>query len=241
MAAQPFKLSSKADYASFVDAFDTFMFDCDDVLWHHESPVPGVAQVLEHLRSLKKKIIFVTNNSAKSSKSFKMKFDRLGLPAEAASCTTVDEIFGSAYASAVYISSVLRLPKDEKVYVIGGTGMEEDLDEEGIQHLGGTDPADKTLDVFDITKFDRDPKVTVVLVGYDGAFNYTKLAKAMQYLTRNAGCRFLAANEDSTYPVEGGQLLPATGSLTAPLRYITKADPILVGKPSQAMMSAIRT
>lgn len=82
-----------------------------------------------------------------------MKFDRLGLPAKAASCTRLpvpqdngayssysrkDEIFGAAYASAVYISSVLRLPRDEKVYVIGGAGMEEDLDEEGIKHLGGT-------------------------------------------------------------------------------------------------------
>ncbi|KAG9041081.1 hypothetical protein FS837_012762 [Tulasnella sp. UAMH 9824] len=122
MTTQPFKLTSEGDYASFVDAFDTFMFDCDGVLWHDESLIPGAAQ----------------------------------------------------------------LPKDEKVYVIE-TGLEEELDEEGIQHLGGTDPADKTFDVFDITKFDRDPKVTVVLAGYDGAINYTKLAKAMQYLTRNAG------------------------------------------------------
>lgn len=49
-----------------------------------------------------------------------------------------DEIYGSAFASAVYISSVLKLPKDKKVYVIGMAGLEEELDEEGIVHLGGT-------------------------------------------------------------------------------------------------------
>lgn len=49
-----------------------------------------------------------------------------------------DEIFGSAYASAVYISSVMKLPKDKKVYVIGMSGIEEELEEEGVAHLGGT-------------------------------------------------------------------------------------------------------
>ncbi|KIO33166.1 hypothetical protein M407DRAFT_205017 [Tulasnella calospora MUT 4182] len=256
MTTQPLKLSSKAEYLSFVDQFDTFMFDCDGVLWHDESLVPGAVQVLEHLRALKKKIIFVTNNATKSRKNYKKKFDRLGVQAE------VDEVFGSAYASAVYISSVLQLPKDEKVYVIGQAGLEEELDEEGIQHIGGTvrghplspptillnfkariyfqDPADKTFDAFDITKFERDPKVAVVLAGLDTAINYTKLAKAMQYLTQNPGCRFIATNEDSTYPVGGGQFLPGAGSISAPLRYITKTDPVSIGKPNQAMMDTIK-
>jgi ribonucleotide monophosphatase NagD (HAD superfamily) len=38
----------------------------------------------------------------------------------------------------VYISSVLKLPKDQKVYVIGMAGLEEELREEGVQHVGGT-------------------------------------------------------------------------------------------------------
>lgn len=234
MANAPTRLSSKDEYASFVDKFDTFLFDCDGVLWHDETLVPGAVQVLEHLRALRKRIIFVTNNATKSRKNYKKKFDRLGVQAE------VDEVFGSAYASAVYISSVLKLPKDEKVYVIGQAGLEEELDDEGIQHIGGTDPADKTFDSFDITKFERDPKVTVVLAGLDTAINYTKLAKAMQYLTRNENCRFIATNEDSTYPVGGGQFLPGAGSISAPLRYITKTDPISIGKPNQAMMDTIK-
>lgn len=49
-----------------------------------------------------------------------------------------DEIYGSAYASAVYLSTVVNFPKDKKVYVIGMKGLEEELDEEGIAHVGGT-------------------------------------------------------------------------------------------------------
>lgn len=49
-----------------------------------------------------------------------------------------DEVFGSAYAAAVYISSVISLPKNKKVYVIGQDGLEEELDNEGVNHIGGT-------------------------------------------------------------------------------------------------------
>ena len=49
-----------------------------------------------------------------------------------------DEIFGSAYAAAVYLSSVVKLPKDKKVFVIGQTGLEEELRNEGVPFTGGT-------------------------------------------------------------------------------------------------------
>ena len=49
-----------------------------------------------------------------------------------------DEIYGSAYAAAVYISSVVKLPKHKKVYVIGQAGLEEELQDEGIACIGGT-------------------------------------------------------------------------------------------------------
>lgn len=38
----------------------------------------------------------------------------------------------------MYISSVLKLPKDEKVYVIGMDGIEQELAEEGVAFEGGT-------------------------------------------------------------------------------------------------------
>lgn len=47
-------------------------------------------------------------------------------------------MFGSAYASAVYISKILKFPKDKRVYVIGQEGLEEELDKVGVAHAGGT-------------------------------------------------------------------------------------------------------
>ena len=49
-----------------------------------------------------------------------------------------DEVFGSAYAAAVYLSSVLKFPMDKRVYVIGMSGLEDELRSEGISFIGGT-------------------------------------------------------------------------------------------------------
>ena len=49
-----------------------------------------------------------------------------------------DEVFRSAYAAAVYLSSVLNFPMDKRVYVIGMSGLEDELRSEGISFVGGT-------------------------------------------------------------------------------------------------------
>jgi len=139
----------------------------------------------------------------------------------------------------VYISSVMKLPKDKKVYVIGMSGIEEELREEGIEFCGGTDPADNTLEPFSMANFTLDPSVAVVLCGLDTSINYTKLSKAFQYLTRNEGCAFLATNEDSTFPDSSG-LLPGAGSLSAPIRFALGRDPLSTGKPSKTMLDCVR-
>lgn len=43
-------LSSKDDYESLLDKYDTWMFDCDGVLWHEDRPIDGAVEVLDILR-----------------------------------------------------------------------------------------------------------------------------------------------------------------------------------------------
>ncbi|KAG6832870.1 hypothetical protein H0H87_012803 [Tephrocybe sp. NHM501043] len=226
------RLSSEQDYATLLDKYDTWMFDCDGVLWHGDRLIDGAVDVLELLRRKNKKVLFVTNNATKSRKSYKGKFDHLGVQAH------VDEIYGSAYAAAVYLSTVVKIPKTQKVYVIGMGGLEEELHEEGITTLGGTDAADNTLAPFSLANFTLDPDVAAVVCGLDTQMNYTKTSKAFQYLTRNPGCLFIATNEDSTYPSADG-LLPGAGSISAPLRFALGRDPVCTGKPSTTMLDCI--
>ncbi|THU89915.1 2-phosphoglycolate phosphatase [Dendrothele bispora CBS 962.96] len=231
LRSAPFFPTTVEDYRKIVDDYDTWLFDCDGVIWRGGTPIEGAADVLRFLRSKGKRIIFVTNNPTHSRAAFKKRFAAMGVEA------SVDEIFSSAYASAVYISSVMKLPKDKKVYVVGMQGIEEELREQGIAVCGGTDPSDNTLESVDEPAVD--PSVGAVLFSWDGSINYTKLSKAFQYLTRNPKCAFLCSDEDLTYPVEDGVLFLGTGALTATIRYALGRDPVCFGKPSKTMFECI--
>lgn len=55
------RLSSAQDYASLLDKYDTWMFDCDGVLWHGDRLIDGAVQVLDLLRHRSR---FETNPSS---------------------------------------------------------------------------------------------------------------------------------------------------------------------------------
>ncbi|ORY63425.1 4-nitrophenylphosphatase-like protein [Pseudomassariella vexata] len=220
----------------FIDRFDVFLLDCDGVLWSGDHLFEGIVETLEMLRSRGKKVVFVTNNSTKSRPDYQKKLTSKGIPSD------VEEIFASAYSSAIYISRILQLPAPKnKVFVIGESGIESELRTENVPFIGGTDPALRR----DITPEDYDkmadgsmldPDVGVVLAGLDFHINYLKLALGYQYLQR--GAVFLVTNEDSTLPMNH-TFFPGAGSISIPLVNMTGQKPTALGKPSQAMMDAI--
>lgn len=118
--------------------------------------------------------------------------------------------------------------------------MEEELDAEGIQYCGGTDPNDRMeLEEEDYDSIRPDESVGAVLCGLDHHISYKKLAKGLTYLRQSPDVLFLATNTDSTYPTHN-TLFPGAGSTTtAPLQFATKRTVTTCGKPSQTMMDAI--
>lgn len=44
-------LKDRGDYAKLIEEYDTFLFDCDGVLWNGENVVQGAAEVIGYLRS----------------------------------------------------------------------------------------------------------------------------------------------------------------------------------------------
>jgi len=45
------RLSSKEDYTSLLDRYDTWMLDCDGVIWMGDNALDGIAEALSILRS----------------------------------------------------------------------------------------------------------------------------------------------------------------------------------------------
>jgi 4-nitrophenyl phosphatase len=98
-------LTTPEEYQKLLDSVDTFLLDCDGVIYHGSHVVPGVPETLKMLRATGrcplhartpshgllstpagKKIIFVTNNASKSRRQYKGTFDKLGIEAKTVSC-----------------------------------------------------------------------------------------------------------------------------------------------------------
>ena len=162
----------------------------------------------------------------------------MGIPA------SVDQIFTSAYSAAIYLSQILKLPAPRnKIFVLGEEGIETELASVGLVSIGGTDEVyQKDVNSADLKGIasgaSMDENVGAVVVGMDSKFNYLKLSYAMHYIKR--GAYFFATNTDPTYPAFG-TVFPAAGCLSAMLIAMLGVEPLLLGKPSQAMMRAIQS
>lgn len=151
------------------------------------------------------------------------------------------------------------------VYVIGQEGILEECRLQGIPvtqhpypHLDRPDHDKGTngryennvsQGVMDESDFEalRLPNTSIkaVVVGMDRHLNYKKLAVAHRALTqhRTAGdaCRFIATNDDATYPSHG-TLFPGTGVLVKAIEASTQRRPDAVaGKPhAHPLFTALR-
>ena len=72
---------------------------------------------------------FVTNNSTKSRKQYLQKFHDLGFEG-----VREEDVFCTASVAAVYLRDILKL--EGKVYLLGGVGMEEELQKAGLEFTG---------------------------------------------------------------------------------------------------------
>ncbi|KAK8671982.1 hypothetical protein V6N13_110360 [Hibiscus sabdariffa] len=173
-----------------IASVETFIFDCDGVIWKGDKLIDGVPETLDMLRSKGKRLVFVTNNSTKSRKQYGKKFETLGLS------VSEEEIFASSFAAAAYLKSI-NFPKDKKVYVIGEDGILKELELAGFQYLGGPEDGGKKIELKPGFLMEHDKDVGAVVVGFDRNFNYYKVQYGTLCIRENPGCLFIATNRDA--------------------------------------------
>eukprot|EP00879_Flechtneria_rotunda_P009820 GHRR01010270.1.p1 GENE.GHRR01010270.1~~GHRR01010270.1.p1 ORF type:complete len:342 (+),score=115.80 GHRR01010270.1:148-1173(+) len=218
------------DKQRLIDNVDCFIFDCDGVIWRGDSVIDGVPETLDMLRGMGKRLVFVTNNSTKSRAGYLGKFTGLGLNVKA------EEIYSSSYAAAAYLESINF---DKKVYVIGETGILEELDLKGIKYLGGPEDATKVVKLQKGEYMEHDPEVGAVVVGFDRYINYYKIQYATLCIRENPGCMFIATNQDAVTHLTDAQEWAGNGSMVGAIRGSTKREPVTVGKPAEFMLDNI--
>ncbi|XP_024243754.1 glycerol-3-phosphate phosphatase [Oncorhynchus nerka] len=212
-----------------LDSVDSVLFDCDGVIWRGDQAIPGAPDVINLLKKNGKKVFFVTNNSTKTRKMYADKMALMGFNA------TEDEVFGTAYCSAMYLKHVSRL--QGKVYLIGSNAMRQELEKVGIQQTGvGPDPISGVQ--IDWANVPLDPEVKAVVVGFDEHFSYMKLNRALQYLN-NPDCLLVGTNTDTRLPLEGGKAVPGTGCILKAVETAAQRQAQTVGKPNHFMYDCV--
>jgi phosphoglycolate/pyridoxal phosphate phosphatase family enzyme len=217
---------TQANLPSLLSTIDTFLFDCDGVLWNGGTPIPRAGEAIEALQRAGKRCFFVTNNSTKTRSKYVEVLAKSGIVAPASS------VLSSAFAAGEW----LRLRQYRRVYLIGEQGLADELhDVAGVSCEGlddwaipfslGTEPPP------------LDPAVDAVVCGFDGRFCYYKLMRAAAYI--RAGRPFLATNRDATYPNNTGPI-PGGGCMVAALVTGVQREPDEVaGKPSPGLAALV--
>ena len=119
--------------------------------------------------------------------------------------------YTSARATATFLAT--QKPGGS-AYVIGDAGIINALYDEGYS-INDTNP-------------------DYVVVSESANYDYARICHATKLVLN--GAKLVGTNPDLTGPIEGGQIVPATGALLAPIELATGAKAYYVGKPNPLMM-----
>lgn len=186
-----------------IDDIQAFCFDLDGTIYLGHEILPGVKEMMEWMNVHNKKTLFITNSSTQTRAECHEKLKLLGIH------TKIDNIFTSAYISALYFSS--KYP-DATVYIVGEKALESEL---------------KQLSL----KITKSPlEASHILVGLDRSFTYETLNEAVKAV--RGGADLIVTNPDPICPVPDGFILDTLAIARAIEVASEKEIYEIIGKPS---------
>jgi 4-nitrophenyl phosphatase len=196
-----------------MNAGPTWLIDLDGVIWLGEKLIPGASEAIAELRSKDQRVAFFTNNSSVSRHELLGKLEGFGVR------TAPGELLTSSDAAASLCVS------GERAFVLGGAGIREALEDRGVM-------------IVEHPCTDTERDIDVVVVGLDRELSFAHLTTATRAIAR--GARFLATNDDATFPIADG-ILPGAGALVAALSYATGVPPVVAGTPNAAAVELVKS
>ncbi|CAF1280254.1 unnamed protein product [Rotaria sordida] len=217
---------------SLLNDNDTFLFDCDGVLWNFPHIFTGAVELLNYLTEQGKRLFFVTNNSTTTQDDYAKRFNDIGYKAKP------EQIICTAWLTAKHLKSINF---KGKCYVLGMQSMKYELEREGFQICGGIgpDPLPSDSNAVTVDKLELEKDVDCVILAFDLHISYIKILKAATYLNR-PNVLFIATNDDARHPQNDEIVKPGTGSILASVVIASCRSPTILGKPHAPMFDAIR-
>lgn len=211
-AGYPWELFPGPDLPEMVGKIGAVLFDMDGVLYKGDEILPGVLECLDFFEESERSILYVTNNATRTPGMFVDKLAAMGISARE------EQVLTSADATGGWMAR--NAPAGSKVQLIGQAGVWSAMLAQGFR------PANKPQEA------------DFVVVGMDFHLDYRKCAEAT--LAIEAGARFIATNEDATFPSEEGEI-PGAGAIVALLKTATGVEPEVIGKPHPGMFEEAMT
>ena len=188
----------------------TVLCDLDGVIYRGRQVLPGVKAGLVQLTDSEVPILFITNNSTRTPQATAEKISGL-----TGVPVEADQVLTSSLAAMTLLDN-----SDDPVLIVGEVGVTSAVEEAG-------------LTVTD------DPLVAgAVVVGLTRGLTYELVTAAMQAIMN--GARFIATNDDTSFPTEDG-LVPGSGAIVAAIAAASGVQPEVAGKPNKAMKDLIRS
>lgn len=131
------------------------LFDLDGTIYIEDSVIEGSIEGLSRLRERNVKVVFLTNNSSRTTAEYINKLKGMGL------FCSGDEVLTSARATADYL---LTEKLASRVYCFGTAAVKQELVDLGIEIV------------------ENDPKVALLL--YNKDINYSNICKFNEYISK---------------------------------------------------------
>jgi 4-nitrophenyl phosphatase len=183
----------------------------DGVVWLMQQPLPGAVEAIRRLVEAAIPYAFVTNNSFRPVSTQENALEEAGIPARG-------KVLTSSMAAAEAVN------RGSRVLVGAGPGVVDAI----------TSRVDASVELVE----DRpEGRFDFVVVGFHRHFDFDGLHVLSRAVRE--GARFIATNDDATYPTPGGPI-PGGGSIVAAVSTASGVEPEIAGKPHAPMASLVR-
>ncbi len=183
-----------------------FLFDMDGTLYLGDNLFDFTIELLDTIKSVGGRYMFMTNNSSKSVADYIEKLAKLGIE------SAYEDFITSSQATAFYLKKHHR---DCRLYVCGTESLKEELRSHGFTVTENLDEVD------------------CIVMGNDNELTFKKLEDVCKLLLSRE-LPYIATNPDYVCPTEFGSV-PDCGSICDMIYNCTKKRPIFIGKPEALM------
>ena len=181
-----------------------FLFDIDGTIAIDQNLLDGTRELLDYIKTVGGRAIYITNNSTKSRADYIEKFAKWNIQ------TSESDFITASYAVCLYLDHYHR---NDKIYVAGTNSFVQELRAWGFQIVT-----------------EMEAGISVVLIGFDNELTYQKVEDVCRLLA-DPQITYLATNPDLCCPTAFGSV-PDCGAICEMIGYAVKRKPKFLGKPN---------